>query len=226
MNKFYEINIVLQWIVAVSMLFVMLLILNFWIELMSESIFGFLLIFIIVPVIQFLVAPFFRLTRLYTYLSPMLLVFAANNRRYDLHNGTSFDYLMIMTNLKSGLRLRQKMLEYYIDGLLIIVHQIENQKISEFVIVRGSSYFFSSRTAERMGFQLSKTNIPEKLNILFNYLDLIWMYSLAHRKFVLPNLMNIKTATTTGKHLLDNKSKLLELKAYLNRNSKATNASS
>lgn len=139
MNKFYEINIVLQWIVTALMLFAMLLILNLWIELISESIWGFLLIFIIVPVIQFLVTPFFRLTRLYTYLSPMLDVY---NRRYDLHNGTSFDYLTAMHNLKSRLGLRQKMLEYYIDGLLTIVHQIENNKVSESVILRGSSYFF------------------------------------------------------------------------------------
>ena len=67
MNKFYEINIVLQWIVAVSMLFAMLLILHFWIGLMSESIFGFLLIFIIAPVFQFLTAPFFRTDESHRY---------------------------------------------------------------------------------------------------------------------------------------------------------------
>jgi len=225
MNKFYEINIIFQWIVAVLMIAAMMLILNYWIELMGESVFGFLLIFVIVPLIQFLVTPFFKLTQLYTYLSPMLVVFGANNRRYDLHNGTSFDYLLVMTNLKSGQLRRHLILEYYIDGLLSIVYQIENQKISASIIVRGSSYFFSSRTAEKMGFQLSGTNIPEKLNLLFNYLDLIWMYSLAHRKFVLPNLMNTKTATTTGKDLLENKSKLLEIKKYLSRNSKVIKAS-
>ena len=61
----------------------------------------------------------------------MLLVFAANKRKYDLHNGSSFDYLMIMTKTESGIQNRKKILKYYIDGLLTIIDQIENKKVSE-----------------------------------------------------------------------------------------------
>ncbi len=213
MNKFYKTNIVLQWIVAALMILCMMLILNLWFKIIDESILGVLLIFFIVPIIQFLVTPMFTLIGLYKYLSPMLVVFAGNNRIYTLHNGTSFDYLMVMSNQDLGTQFRRKILEYYIDGLLVIIDKIETKNLQPNLVVRGSSYFLSSGTAKRLGFQQSKTSFPEKLNILLNYFDLVWMYSLAHNEFSMPNLKNIKTVSITGKRLLDHKSKLLELKS-------------
>lgn len=217
MNKFYKINIVIQWFIGVFMFFLMIFVLNLWIKLINEYLVAVILVFIIVSIIQFLVTPLFKLIGLYTYLSPMLVVFAANKRRYDLHNGSSFDYLMVMSKIKSGVPYREKMLEYYIDGLLTIINHIENKKISKTVLIRGSSYFFSPRTVERLGFKLSKTSIPERINILLNYLDLLWMYSFAHNKLVFPRLRNIRTVAISGKQLLEKKPTLLELNAFLGR---------
>jgi hypothetical protein len=145
----------------------------------------------------------------------MLLVFGASDKKYDLHNGTSFDYLFVMQKYKPGKKFRGKIWDYYIIGLLKIIEKIENKSLSENVVVRGSSYFFSDRTAKMLGFKLSKTNMFEKLNILANYLDLLWMYSLAQVAF--PNLNNIKTAEIKGTDLVANKAKLKELSSYLKR---------
>ncbi len=54
----------------------------------------------------------------------------------------------------------------------------------------------------------------EKLNILVNYLDLLWMYSLAQGKIAFPRLNNIKTAEMKGTDLVANKAKLKALSAY------------
>ena len=217
MNRFYEINKILQWIIAIIMFLIVILIFTIWVKFLVENPLGLFLIFIIAPIWQFFTTPFFRLIGLYKYLSLMILVFGASDKKYDLHNGTSFDYLFVMRKYKSGIILKQKILEYYLNGLLRIIEIIENKSLSENVIVRGSSYFFSDRTANRLGFTLSKTNIVEKLNILANYLDLIWMYSLAQGKLAFPNLMNIKTAAITGTDLMANKVKLETLSAYLNK---------
>ncbi len=217
MNKFYELNKILQWIIAIIMFLIMLAGFTIWMKIVARNPLGCFSIFIVVPLCQFLSTPFFKLIGLYKYLSPMLLVFSASDKKYDLHNGTSFDYVFVMRKYKPGKKLRKKILDDYLMGLLKIIEKIENKSLSENVIIRGSSYFFSYRTANRLGFKLSKTNMGEKINIVANYLDLLWMYSLAHGKLVFPNLNNIKTAEIKGAELVANKAKLKTLSAYLNK---------
>ena len=107
------------------------------------------------------------------------------------------------------------MLAYYIDGLLVITERIEHGDLSETVVIRGSSYFFSEQSARRLGFEVSTTSIWEKLNIMINYLDLLWMYSLAHDAIKFPDLGNIKTASISGGTLLQHQEDLLKIKAFL-----------
>ena len=126
---------------------------------------------------------------------------------------------MVMMNANVGIEFRNRILEYYIEGLLELIRQIENQKLPSVLIVRGSSYFCNDRTVEKLGFEHTKTSIFVKLNFMLNYLDLIWMYSFSRGKLTFPNLMNIKTATITGAHLVTKKEKILEIRAILMRNS-------
>jgi len=205
MNNFYERSKLFQWSVAVLLMIIMLFITYLWFKLTSVSPFFTLLILLLAPLFQFCITPFFSLLGVYKYLSPMLLIFSPNSKKYDLHNGTSFDYLLVMRKYQKGRILRQKMLEYFIEGLLKIVDEVENETISKEIEISGSSYFFSERTATRLGFELTKSSSAAKTNIVLNYLDLLWMYSLAKGKIACPDLSNIKTATNSGERLYENK---------------------
>lgn len=217
MNKFYELPKGIQWIISIIMASLFLGIMVIWMKFIALNPLWFLSLFLIAPLLQFLSTPIFTLIGSYKYLSPMLLVFGASEKKYDIHNGTSFDYLLVMNKVKSGLSWRSKMLSYYIEGLLVIIDKIEHGALPETVEIRGSSYFFSERTAQRMGFELQKTGLFEKVNILLNIIDLTWMYSMASGKFVIPNALKAKTARITGEKLVHKKNQLENLYEYLNK---------
>jgi hypothetical protein len=155
---------------------------------------------------------------MYTYLSPMLLVFGASEKRYDLHNGTSFDYYFVMRKIKPGIAARKKILEYFLEGLLEIIDRIEKGKLPDTLKISGSSYFFSERTAKRLGFSITDAGIFAKINLLFNIVDLTWMYSYAKGKFTFPNFSKIRKAEIDGQTLVSKEDELIRLLNYLRRN--------
>jgi hypothetical protein len=220
MNPFYEQKPIFQWGIALVMLCILGVSFYYWMELMQTHFLAILFIFIVTPLGQFLISPLMKLTGVYKYVSPMLLIYAPNKKRYDLHNGTSFDYLFIFRGNNSGLTWQNQLLLFYIEGLLKIIDEVSENMIPETIEIRGSSYFFSDRTAKRLGFELEKTGIFERLNIVINYLDLIWMFSLAKGRIQLPKLSDIKTATTTGIKLKEKKEDFLKLKAFLKSRSR------
>ena len=174
------------------------------------------LIFVLVSFTQFAFTPVFKTMGLYLYLSPMLLVYNPTKSYYQLHNGTSWDYLFNRKRMKS-IGVKKTILIDFLRGLLQIIEKIENQEVDPNIKIEASSYFFSKRTAKRFGFQLEKPPIFVYANVFFNYIDLFWMYSLAHKRLRFPNLFAIKKAITTGEELIQQKSKIKVILSRLNK---------
>lgn len=191
-----------------------------WMYAITKSPFFFAFFIFLGSVYHFTSTPFHRLQGTYKYYSPMLLVFMPSNEKYDIHSGTSFDYLFVMWGTPAGKPFRNKLLSHYLEGLLKIIEEIELGAIPKSVLVRGSSYFFGERTAKRFGFEIKETGKEEKSNFLFLYFDLTWMYSLSQGKLAFPKLSEIKTAEISGEDLCKQKDKLLRMCNYLNRESK------
>lgn len=219
MNPFYQKSKIYQWIVAILLLIIVFGFCGLWYRSLDKSLAYILLMPILAPVMQFGLTPFFTLIGTYKYLSPMLLVYNPSAKKYDLHNGTSFDYLMVLSNAKAGAEIKNQILQYYLLGLLKIIELIENEELPHTVEISGSSYFFSERTAKNLGFKITNANFAEKANIMFNYADLLWMYSLANGKLRFPNLNSIKKAKISGGELIQNKAKFEQLYTYLKQKS-------
>jgi hypothetical protein len=214
MNDFYKLPKVLQWLLAL-----LLLVSGFFpalalIELGYAHPIAYLLIIFYVPIGQFSFTPFFTLLGVYRYYSPMLLGYTPSDTQIDLHSGGSFDYLFVMRKYKSGIEWRNKLLLFQLEGLKKIIQLIEDKVVPESVNLVGTSYFFSNRTVQRIGFELTEPSLFYRINLLINFLDLLWMYSLAQGKWSIPKVWQAKKVQITGQKLVEHK---VQLEALYNK---------
>ncbi len=214
MNDFYKLPKVLQWLLAL-----LLLVSGFFpalalIELGYAHPIAYLLIIFYVPIGQFSFTPFFTLLGVYRYYSPMLLGYTPSDTQIDLHSGGSFDYLFVMRKYKSGIEWRNKLLLFQLEGLKKIIQLIEDKVVPESVNLVGTSYFFSNRTVQRIGFKLTEPSLFYRINLFVNFLDLFWMYSLAQGKWSIPRVWQAKKVQITGQKLVEHK---VQLEALYNK---------
>ena len=217
MNDFYKQPKALVWIESILFLLAGFFLAVLIIEKGSEQPFYYAAFILYVPISQFLYTPFFKLTGGYTYYSPMLLGYMANEKQIDLHSGTGFDYLFVFRNCKTGIEWRNKLLAYHLEGLLQLISFIENKQIPESVTIVGTSYFFNDRTLQKLGFQIEKASTFYRANLFINFIDLCWMYSLSRGKVSMPALWDAKKASIQGHVLVAQKEKLEALFGKVSR---------
>jgi hypothetical protein len=217
MNNFYKQPKLLQWIEALLLLIIGFLPALSIIQMGFEQPLSYLLFIPYTPLSQFTSTPFFRLSGVYTYYSPMLLGYMASNTQIDMHSGTSFDYLFVMRKFKKGTEFKNRILMFHLEGLLKIIQGIENKEIPESVSIVGTSYFFNDRTIQKLGFETKTPSVLYRINLLANFIDLFWMYSLAQGKLSVPKVWSAKKAGISGAKLLENKTKIIELYNKLNK---------
>ena len=208
MNDFYKLPKALQWVLALFLLIAGFFPALALIELGYEYPIAYLLFFVYIPIGQFSLTPFFTLLGVYKYYSPMLLGYTPSDSQIDLHSGGSFDYLFVMRKYKSGIEMRNRLLLFQLEGLKKIIQLIEDKEVSESVNIVGTSYFFSDRTAKKIGFELIDPSLFYRINLFANFLDLVWMYSLSQGKWAIPKVWKAKKVQITGQKLLENKGQL------------------
>jgi hypothetical protein len=208
MNNFYKQPKILVWIESIMMLLIGIALALLLIESGYSQPLFYLAFLLYVPISQFLFTPIYKLTGGYTYYSPMLLGYMANDKQIDLHSGTSFDYLFVLRQHPSGTALRNRILLYHLEGLLKIISLIENQHVLETVNIIGTSYFFNDRTLKNLGFQIENASLFYRINLFLNFIDLFWMYSLSQGAFAIPSVWNAKKASILGDQLVLQKTKL------------------
>jgi len=210
MNKFYKLPIFLQWSIALLLLVIGMVL--FTVNMKALHPYGVLVLFPIgLPLAHFALTPILTLLGVYKYYSPLLLVYSPNAVKYDIHMGTSFDYLWVMHWHDRGLKARKKIWSYFLEGLVNIMEEIEAGRLPETVKIEGTSYFFSAKTAQRLGFVLEKPSFSYRVNLVINYIDLWWMYSFAQNRVAFPKVFNARKAVISGKDLVQRKAQFEKL---------------
>ena len=205
MHNFYKQANIVQWLATILLLVGGFLPALFLIQKGQAQPFFYVLFILYIPLAQFAFTPLLRLTGVYTYYSPMLIGYMANDKEIDLHSGGSFDYLFVMRKYKSGIELRNRLLMYHLEGLLHLIQLIEHKALPETLTISGTSYFFNKRTLQKLGFEMIKPTLFFKLNLFLNLIDLTWMYSLSKGKFSIPKIWQAKKASISGAQLIEHK---------------------
>jgi len=173
--------------------------------------------FLLKPFIHFCMAPLLKLTGFFRYYSPMLLTVKTGNCKMEIHNGNMFDYFSKMKWKQKGREAREKIMTYYLTGLLQITEDIELGKLSVKTSLTGVSYFFSEKTVKKMGFSFARVNLFHKILFIFDYINLFVMYSFSKGKFAFPSVFKLKKVKISAKKLLDSKARIIELLVLLKK---------
>ncbi len=207
MNKFYQLPIYVQWIIALVLLMIGL---GATLPLIAMS-YGLLLLPIIAPILNLVSVPFLKLIGYYKYLNPYVLSTVQTDELYDLHNVFTFDYLVNFTWANRGRYAQRMLLSHYFKALITIIERIENEELSPKVTIVGHSYFFNNRTAEKLGFTISKASFFWKLNSVIQFIELSYLYSFSRGKWVFPKFWKVQRAEITGSDLVTKKEILEEM---------------
>ena len=117
----------------------------------------------------------------------------------------------VMRKYKSGIKMRNRLLIFHLEGLIHIIRLIGNKSISESVNIVGTSYFLNNRSLYKMGFEVKNPSLLHRLNLIANFIDLLWMYSLSQGKLLIPKIWNAKNAKISGAKSIESKKMIEEL---------------
>lgn len=198
MSQFYNLPKYVQWIIAILLMILGLAVAMPWLA----KPYGLLLIPFLAPLLNLVSVPFFRLIGYYKYLTPLVLSTVQTDEQYDLHNVFTFDYLVNFKWADRGKKVQKRLLQHYFKALLVIIERIEIKQLSDEVNIVGHSYFFSDRTADKLGFKVSPAGYFWVANSVLQFIELTYLYSFSRGKLAFPKFWKVKRAEIKGADLV------------------------
>jgi hypothetical protein len=224
MNPFYDLGWYIKWPVAIGFPIAAFAPL-FWIPpglerafeaplwvalvVTAVSVVGFL------PVIQASITPICTLTGYYRYYSPMLLSFGSSGVSIGLHVGTWWDLAFLVGF--TGPRSSRQVLIALLDGLIAVADDVANGAIDPDTAITGTSYFFSERTLQRMGFQSMRPALFWRIILAFSIVDLSSQVSFLRGRLTVARVWRVRAATTTGAELLAHRDAIARIRHAIAR---------
>ncbi|MDN3596339.1 hypothetical protein [Zunongwangia endophytica] len=149
------------------------------------------------------------------YESLFLISEKEKNNQITIHGGTLFDYYFTLNKNSSAKERKNLILSEYLKGLL---HILDSHKDNLSLEIIGSTYILNQRTAEKMGFDVRKTNMVQLIILILNYPNLICTKSFASKKLSFPNLKEIRTYKANIQSLNNSAATIRKIQNALERN--------
>ncbi len=207
MGRFYDLPKFVQWLIAILLMLIGFLPMM---PIMAKP-YGLLFLPILAPIFNLVSVPFFRLIGYYKYLTPLVLSTVQTDKEYDLHNVFTFDYLVNFKWADRGIKVQKMLLQHYFKALLVIIERIETGQLSPEVTIVGHSYFFNDRTAQKLGFTISKASSFWVINSCLQFIELTYLYAFSQGKWTFPKFWKVQRAEISGTDLLAKKNFLAGL---------------
>lgn len=153
-----------------------------------------------------------------TYLSLFLIAEKEKNNQIIIHGGTLFDYYFSLDAFQNPKERKQFILAEYLSGILEL---IESNKENHGIKVKGTTYILNKRTAKKIGFEVEKPDMIQKIILILNYPNLIATKSYAERKLSFPKLVATNTYTSEIGTLNENKERIEKVRNTLRSLGKA-----
>jgi len=165
----------------------------------------------LIPVLEsFLLTPAYALAGRFNYYSPLLLA-TKSPQGLDLHVGTLYDYVTQLRWSERGVQSQRQAMLLILQGLLGICDAVDKGRLSAHTEITATSYFFSDRSAKKLGFTLNSGSFEMKLNLVLVYLSLVLRISFIKGRWFLPDLKRIKSIHTTAGELLQQRSLISQM---------------
>lgn len=114
------------------------------------------------------------------YYSSLFIIEKPRDGVIKIHGGTLFDYYFVIDKGMNGKQRTDFIIQQYLEGLLNLV---DTYKTNKNMKIRGTSYILNKRTAEKIGFEIVKTNVLQKVILGYNYFNILISNSVAKTNY-------------------------------------------
>ena len=146
------------------------------------------------------------------YESSLLISEKEKDNQITIHGGTLFDYYFVLNKEDNGKNRRNFILSEYLNGILQLIESKSDKPNLE---LTGTTYILNQRTANKIGFEVQKTNTTQLIILILNYPNLVFTKSFANKQLSFPNLKNIKTYKSNIRKLRENKQRISKIRNAL-----------
>ena len=178
--------------------------------------YGLIILPFVAPLESLLLTPLYRLCGRFDYLSALLLATKSPNG-FELHTGTLFDYVSHLKTRDLGHRAQRVVVKNVLEGLLVLCDKVDGGKIKAEIKLTATSYFFSDRTAKKLGFDIVEADRVNRINLYSAYLSLMLRLSFTKGKLTAPKLSQLRQISTTAGDLATHRQDILRMLTYLDR---------